>query len=186
MSIRARTRAILAAGSALLGLVGIVVVGYPGPKNIALDCAPASGFCTALLEPADAQCPALHARIDPGGPSGRLLRALNALGEGGAIAGWTAHPRDGAPSSCWVEVRLSAWLTDGPDGGVRIDGQAPGWRDVVDAADLGSIIKSGPVSTRPAYAKRGGCRAHVYVGEDPCAVSDNLPDGGGSEDDGGP
>ena len=187
MSVRSRVRSILVAGAAALGLAGIIVVGQPSPGNVALDCAPGSGFCVAILEPPPGQCAALHSRVDPGGAPGRVLRALVELEQREALSSWVALPRlvDGG-AACHVEVRLSVALLEGPDGGRRVDGQAPAWRDVIDAADLGSIVKDGRVSQRPSYARNvvvmdGGarpCRAHVYAGEDPCADSVTVDPGG--------
>lgn len=179
MSIRSRVRNVLIAATSALAAVGIAVIGAPpSPRNVGLDCH--GGFCVALLEPPAGQCPALMSRVDPGGPPGRVLRVLEGLRDAEALSSWVALLRDDDPTACYVEVRLTVDRVELPGGGFRLDGQAPAWRDVIDAAALGSIVVDGQVNRRPAYARRdvGGspCRAHVFLGEDPCEGSDDITD----------
>jgi hypothetical protein len=192
---RRRVRAILVGAAALLGLAGVVVV-VPRqvPPNVDLDCVfhGETGFCTAILEPPAGQCAALASRVDPGGVSGRVLRMLAELDERRAITSWVVLPivtDAGTPTGCFVEVRLTVERkTITVDGQPRrvLDGQAPAWRDVVDAAGAGSIVRAGHVARRPAYARASGCRRHVYFGEDPCAFAEEIADGGYIDDpDGG-
>lgn len=184
---------LLIAAAPTLAAAGIIVVTTgQNPPNIDLDCVMAQGdgkgFCVAILEPPLGQCAALHSRSDPGGVPGRILRALQQLEERRAISDWMALPipSDGGVTGCYVEVRLTVERRTLQDGRRVLDGQAPAWRDVVNASDLSSIVKAGHVSRRPAYARRGACRAHVWLGEEPCATSEEIADGGYIEDpDGG-
>lgn len=186
MSVRSRVRNILVGAAAALGAAGIIVVSQPpSPKNVGLDCN--ESRCIALLDPPAGQCAALLSRVDPGGAPGRVLRTLEGLRESDALGAWVALVRPDDPTRCFVEVRLSLSRIELPDGGVRLDGQAPAWRDVVDAAGVGSIVVDGKVSRRPAWARAdvdgGPCRSHVFLGEDPCAPSDDVQDT--TDEDGG-
>lgn len=197
MSIRSRVRNAIVAAGALLGGAGVVVVAsLSSPSNnLDLDCVmpadggPGIGHCDAILSPPRAQCPALMASggDPPGSPdagapaSTRVERALEAMRNNNVVDAWHCESAvvDGG-SGCWCDMRGSVIVT--PNG--KIDGQAPGWRDAIDAAGAGSILSSGRLLSRPLYAKRSGCRAHVYAGEDPCAGSVGLD--GGPDVDGGP
>lgn len=196
---RRRIKNILIAAAPALALAGIIVVSAgQNPPNVDLDCVfdNGSGYCNAILEPPRAQCAALFARPDDtSGVSRRVYRALRELEEvriingvpSRAIESWVVLPRDDSPLDCYVEVRLTVFRRTLPDGRRVLDGQAPAWRDTVNAADLASIVKAGHVSRRPSYALRGGCRSHVYFGEDPCAGAEEIADAGYIDDpDGGP
>lgn len=207
LSVRARVRNALFAASSLLAVAGVVVVAnlQAPANNLDLDCTYAGGVdggvlgargrCRAVLEPnANAppeQCAALMGTggeppgigQDAGLPNARVRveRALEAMRNNDVIDGWHCEAAiiDAGPQ-CWCEITGSVSVSAGG----KVDGQAPGWRDAFDAAGAGSILKPGRVSARPAYALRGGCRAHVLFGEDPCAGSRGLD--GGPEPDGGP
>jgi hypothetical protein len=189
VSVRSRIRNALIGAGTLLGGAGVIVVSTfpPSPSNLGLDCRlPAgagTGSCVALLEPPPAQCASLMFRggEPPGGATTdgftaaqtKVTRALEAARTNNVIDTWHCESATiDAGSACWCEMRGSVIVN--ADG--TVDGQAPAWRDVIDAAGTGSIMMPGPVSTRPAYALRSGCRAHVYAGEDPCAGSSALAD----------
>ncbi len=174
MSVRRRVRNVLIAATSALGVAGIVVVSTPSPVNVALDCRPDEGLCVAILEPPNTQCAALHARDGSAGTTRRVARVLLELESRDALAGFTTLSRPSG--ACYVEVLLTMRRSVRPDGSTFIDGQAPAWRDVVDATGVGSIVKDGRVGNRPAYALRGGCRAHVWAGQDPCAASVDIED----------
>jgi hypothetical protein len=184
------------------------------PPNIDLDCRFGEGHCTAILElhndqqklingtPDSAQCAALRARPDDTtGPLRRVYRAMVEATTFRQVQGidtriaedWAVLPLvesvDGgvpAPRGCYVEVRLSVRVIQRVDGGRVLDGQAPAWRDKVNALGVGSIVKPSHRARRPAYTLNSGCRAHVWFGEQPCTASENIVDGGFAEDpDGG-
>jgi hypothetical protein len=205
MSERSRSRAwlLLPAVVTAAGLVGVVIVGT-GPNNLALDCritlvdggVPDGRYqCEALALPPPAQCAGLL--CTGGEPPGcdqdagltnaqvRTARAFTAMMTNGAIDTWHAEPIVvDAGVRCFAEVRAHAIVTH-EGGAIRYDGNAPALHDVIDAQGAGSIFVAGNVSSRPPWALRGGCRTHVFAGEDPCGASRGF-DAGPDPSDAGP
>ncbi len=170
MSIRSQIKAALLASAAALGLVGVVVTNTPGTPAHAV-CT--GGTCMALLQPKAGQCAALMAT--GGEPPGtqtvsvgtRTARALEGIRENDppGLMLWHAFSAAGATDGCGVTV----WLT-------RV--QAAAWRDVVDAAGVGSILADPRLATAPAWAKNGAGHANVLAGQNPAADAEADPDAG--------
>lgn len=208
MSARSRIRTILIGAAAALGAAGVVVVSVfpPSPNNLDMDCnlrvvdggvAPSqTGRCRIVAAPnvnaPPDQCVAVLGTggeppgigQDAGLPNARVRveRAFESFRANGVVDTWHCEPLpDGGAGGCWCDLGCSVSV----DAQGHYDGPCAALHDVVDAQGLGSIFKPGRPSVRPAYALRGGCRAHVLAGEDPCASSVGF-DAGPDPSDAGP